>query len=77
MAALVTVRADENMGGAAEVVAVLVVGATAAENDPEPDMADTRLLERGILRKEYDCEVEGLGLNSRRRAGDAMLGAEG
>lgn len=52
IAALVTARADENMGGAAEVVAVLVVGATAAENDPEPDMADTRLLECGLLRRE-------------------------
>ena len=76
MAALVTVGADENTGGMAEVVAA-VVGMMAAVENPEPDMADTRLLERGILRKEYECEVEGLGLNGRRRAGGAVLGAEG
>jgi hypothetical protein len=42
---------DGNTEGAAEVLAV-VLGTMMATNDPEPNMADTRLLECGLLRRE-------------------------
>ena len=56
---------------------VVVVGTTAAEEAPEPDMADTRLLEFVLLRRWYVCEVVRRGLNARRRGGGAVLGSEG
>ena len=55
---------------------VVVVGTTAAEEAPEPDMADTRLLEFGLLCRGYEGEVEGRGLNSRGRGSGAVLGAD-
>ena len=66
--------ADETASGT-EVVAA-VVGTTAAEEAPEPDMADTRLLERVLLRREYECEMAGRGLNPRRRTSGAVFGAK-
>jgi hypothetical protein len=49
MAELVTAGADVMMGGM-----VVVVGTAVAEEALEPDMADTRLLEFGLLRRGYE-----------------------
>jgi hypothetical protein len=49
MAELVTVGADVMTGGM-----VVVVGTAAVEEALEPDMADTRLLELGLLRRGYE-----------------------
>jgi hypothetical protein len=51
MAELVTAGADVMMGG---MVVVVVVGTAVAEEALEPDMADTRLLEFGLLRRGYE-----------------------
>jgi hypothetical protein len=49
MAELVTAGADVMTGGM-----VVVVGTAVAEETLEPDMADTRLLEFGLLRRGYE-----------------------
>jgi hypothetical protein len=50
MAELVTAGADVMTGG----MVVVVVGTAVAEEALEPDMADTRLLEFGLLRRGYE-----------------------
>jgi hypothetical protein len=63
------------MAAGADVIrgmAVEVVGMAAEA--PAPDI-DTRLLELGLLRRGYEWEVDGRGLNARRRTGGAVLGA--
>jgi hypothetical protein len=58
-------RRDQRNGGG---------GVGMAAEAPGPDI-DTRLLELGLLRRGYEWEVDGRGLNARRRTGGAVLGA--
>ena len=66
MAAELAKAGADGITGSVVVVVAAVVGTTVADDAPEPDMADTRLLELGLLRRWYVCEVDGRGLNARR-----------
>jgi hypothetical protein len=68
----VTTGVDGIMGG----MVAAAVGMAAVVEAPEPDMADTRLLELELLCRRYEWEVAGRGLNGRRRTGGAVLRAE-
>lgn len=57
--------ADGIMGSVVVVVAA-AAGTMVADEVPEPDMADIRLLELVLLQRWYVCEVAGRGLNDRR-----------
>jgi len=70
MAAAVCAGADGITGDAVDAVE----GTAAAAEAPAPDI-DTRLFELDVLRRGSEWEVDGRGLNARRRTGGAVLRA--